>query len=287
MNYKKLAGQALSAALKIRSRARAHLISPVCPYDICEEIKISVKFVDVNMEGVYVKEPKPRIIISALRPLVRRNFTCGHELGHHVFGHGSNLDLLIKDREDENYDSPEEFIADSFSSFLLLPALGVRKAFASRSWNPASASPTQIFTVACNFGVGYSTLVNHLTHSLRFIDRPRAKSLLKSSPQSIREEVFGHASPDPLVIVDRLWLAPTADIEVGTNLLLPQEALPSNDTLAPVEGSHLPNLFKAVRPGIVRISNGDNSWAVFVRVMPFQFQGLAKYRHLEPDNEDD
>lgn len=286
MNYKKLAGQALSAALKVRSRARVDLVSPVCPYDICQDMGISVKFVEVNMEGVYVKEPKPRIIISALRPLARRNFTCGHELGHHAFGHGSNLDLLIKDRDDDNYDSPEEFLADSFSSFLLLPALGVRKAFASRSLNPAMASPTQIFTVACNFGVGYTTLVNHLTYSLHYVDRPRAKALLKSSPQSIREVVFGRTCSDPLVIVDNLWLARTADVEVGTNVLLPADALPSNDILVPVGDSTLPNLFKATRPGVVRVCTPDNSWAIFVRIMPFQFQGLAKYRHLETDEDD-
>lgn len=286
MNYKKLAAQALSAALKVRSGARADLTSPVCPYDICQELDISVKFVDVNMEGVYVKEPKPRIVISALRALARRNFTCGHELGHHVFGHGSNLDLLIKDRDDEHYDSPEEFLADSFSSFLLLPVLGVRKAFASRSWNPASPSPTQIFTVACNFGVGYTTLVNHLTYSLNQISRSQAKMLLKSSPQTIREEVLGCSRPHPLIIVDRHWLAPTADIEVGTNVLLPADALPSNDALAPVEDSALPNLFRANRPGIVRVTTPDNSWAIFVRIMPFQFQGLAKYRHLEADEDD-
>ncbi|HMO80026.1 MAG TPA: ImmA/IrrE family metallo-endopeptidase [Pyrinomonadaceae bacterium] len=286
MNYKKLAAQALTAALKVRSRAKADLVSPVCPYDICQELDISVKFVDVNMEGVYVREPKPRIVISALRPLARRNFTCGHELGHHVFGHSSNLDLLIKDREDENYDSPEEFLADSFSSFLLLPALGVRKAFASRSWNAASASPVQIYTVACNFGVGYATLVNHLTYSLNQISRTQAKKLLRSSPQTIREGILDHPSSDPLIIVDRHWLAPTADVEVGTTLLLPSDALPSNDTLIQVDDSPFPTLFRAIRTGVVRVSTRDNSWGIFVRIMPFQFQGLARYRHLEADEDD-
>jgi len=286
MNYKNLAAQALSAALKVRSRAKADLVSPVCPYDICQELNISVKFVDVNMEGVYVKEPKPRIVVSALRPLARRNFTCGHELGHHIFGHSSNLDLLIKDRDDDSYESPEEFLADSFSSFLLLPALGVRKAFAVRSWNPQSAPPAQIFTVACNFGVGYTTLINHLTYSLNQISRAQAKELLRSSPRTIREGILGNLSSGGLTIIDQHWLAPTADVEVGSNLLLPPNALPSNDTLAPVEDSPLQNLFRAMRPGIVRISTPLNDWAIFVRVMPFQFVGLARYRHLEADEDD-
>jgi len=41
------------------------------------------------MEGMYYRGDPARIVIGARRPLSRRNFTCGHELGHHIFGHGS------------------------------------------------------------------------------------------------------------------------------------------------------------------------------------------------------
>jgi hypothetical protein len=286
-NYRDLGKRALQMALRTRGIAGADLISPTCPYDICEELGIGVKFVQINMEGMYVREPKPRIIISALRPLVRRNFTCGHELGHHVFGHGSSLDQLINDRERPVYTSPEEFLADSFASSLLLPALGVRKAFSRRSWSPSTATPTQILTIASDFGVGYSTLIKHLAYSLRYIDLGKAKVLLKSSPQAIRKTVLGSDSGKPLVILDKLTLARTIDIEVGSELLVPHDSLPANDVLAPDSDSPLGNHFIAVRPGICRVASGDNSWAIFVRVMPFQFEGLAKYRNLDRGDEDD
>lgn len=286
MNYKKMAQTALQTALIVRSKAGLGLTDPVCPYDICEEMKIGVKFVDISMEGMYVRDPKPRILISSLRPLARRNFTCGHELGHHIFGHGSTLDHLVNDREKTNYKTPEEFIADSFASFLLLPTVGIRKAFASRAWNPKTATPSQIFTIACNFGVGYTTLTNHLAYSLKYIDSTKVRSLLRSSPQSVREEVLGYTSSQPLVIVDNHWMAKTVDVEVGTKLLLPTGVLPLNEKLIPVEDSHLANLFQARMPGITRISSADNTWAVFVRIMPFQFEGMGKYRHLEGYEED-
>jgi Zn-dependent peptidase ImmA (M78 family) len=286
MNYQGLAAQALKMALQTRIQAGTDLIGPVCSYDICTALEISVKFVDINMEGVYVREPKPRIIISALRPLARRNFTCGHELGHHVFGHGSNLDLLAQERNRATYIAPEEFLVDSFASFLLMPAIGIRKAFASRGWNATTATPLQIFTIACNFGVGYTTLVNYLLYSLRCINGARAGNLLKSTPQAIKEQFLDCVLPGPLVIVDEKWLAKTVDTEVGTYLALPPSVLPSNEMLLPVEESAFPSLFVAAYPGIVRISNTDNSWAIFVRVMPYQFQGLAKYRHLERGEDD-
>lgn len=286
MNYKKMAQMALQTALMIRSKAGLGLTDPVCPYDICAEMKIGVKFVDINMEGMYVREPKPRILISSLRPLARRNFTCGHELGHHIFGHGSTLDHLVNDREKSNYKIPEEFLADSFASFLLIPAVGIRKAFSSRGWNPKTATPSQIYTIACNFGVGYTTLIYHLAYSLKYIDSTKVKSLLRSSPQSVREEILGFISSQSLIIVDNYWMAKTVDVEVGTKILLPKGVLPLNEKLIPVEESGLDNLFHARSPGITRISSADNSWAVFVRIMPFQFEGMGKYRHLEGYEED-
>ncbi|MBA2749370.1 MAG: ImmA/IrrE family metallo-endopeptidase [Tatlockia sp.] len=286
MDYKRLASQALQKALTVRSEAAIDIVSPVCAFDVCESLKISVKFTDINMEGSYVSEPKPRILISALRPFARRNFTCGHELGHHAFGHGFNIDHLLNDREKSDYETPEEFLADSFSSFLHLPTLGVRKAFASRGWNAQIATPSQIYTVACNFGVGYSTLINHLAYSLKFITRERAKFLRKHTPQKIRKEFFGRDTPNPLIIVDENWLAKTIDIEVGTELLLPRNVLPSNNLLEPVLDSSLSNHFYAKCSGITRISSSDNCWAVFVRIAPFQFVGLSKYRHLANIEED-
>ena len=51
------------------------------------------------MEGLYLRQEKPEIWIG-LRPLVRHTFNCAHELGHHVFGHGSTLDELTAEGED-------------------------------------------------------------------------------------------------------------------------------------------------------------------------------------------
>lgn len=286
MDYKRLATQALQKATSIRIQSGNDVASPICAIDLCEQLKISVKFTEINMEGSYVKEPKPRIIISALRPLPRRNFTCGHELGHHVFDHGFSLDHLIGDQETLEQDTPEEFLANSFSSFLHLPSLGVRKAFSLRGWSPQTATPAQIYTVSCNFGVGYSTLVNHIAYSLKLIGRERANFLRRQTPQKIRSELIGIENATPLIIVDENWMAKTVDIEVGTELLLPPNVLPLNELLVPMAESHLSNHFYAKGSGLARISSTDNRWAMFVRIAPFQFVGLSKYRHLENTEED-
>jgi Zn-dependent peptidase ImmA (M78 family) len=276
-----LAQQAMLKSINVRTQAGLDLKSPICIYGLCDKLKVKVRFVDISMEGIYLKGEEPQILLSALRPLTRRNFTCGHELGHHVFEHSSTVDELIENSEKAKNFYPEEFLVDTFAGFLLMPTLGIRKAFASRGWDAASATPLQIFTIACSFGVGYKTLIDHMTYTLSMINRTKAASLLKSTPKSIRQDILGRSSAEPLIIADAHWSLPTLDAEVGSQLLLPSTGEATNDTITIQENHPKGRLFRANRPGIVRVFCRDTEWAVFVRVSRYQFVGLSKYRHLE------
>ncbi|HAA26436.1 MAG TPA: Zn peptidase [Cyanobacteria bacterium UBA8553] len=276
-----LAEEAKQKAIDVRRKAGFDLKSPLCIYGLCDKLNVRVKFVDISMEGIYLRDAEPVILLSALRPLPRRTFTCAHELGHHAFGHGSTIDELIEDSGNSKAFQPEEFLANSFAGFLLMPILGVRKAFVSRGWDAASATPEQIFTVACNFGVGYETLITHMAYALKMISSSRASSLLKTKPKAIREEVLGHPSANPLIVADAHWSMPTIDAEVGSLLLLPTGAEAANETIILEEDHPKGRLFKANRPGIVRVYCRNTGWAVFVRVSRYQFIGLSQYRHLE------
>jgi Zn-dependent peptidase ImmA (M78 family) len=276
-----LAQEAQQKAIDVRRKAGFDLKSPLCIYGLCDKLNVKVKFVDISMEGMYLREAEPVILLSALRPFPRRTFSCAHELGHHVFGHGSTIDELIEEAKSSKVFQPEEFLADSVAGFLLMPILGVRKAFVSRGWDAASATAEQIFTVACNFGVGYETLITHMAYALKMITSSRASLLLKTKPKVIREKVLGRPSTNPLIIADAHWSMPTIDAEVGSLLLLPTGAEAANDTITIEEDHPKGRLFKANRPGIVRVYCRDTGWAVFVRVSRYQFIGLSQYRHLE------
>jgi Zn-dependent peptidase ImmA (M78 family) len=282
-----LVKQAMHKSIEVRKQATFDLKSPLCIYDLCDRLNVTVKFVEIgSMEGMYYKEEKPRILLSGLRPLPRRNFTCAHELGHHVFGHRLTIDDLVEDSEKKTF-KPQEFLVDSFAGFLLMPTLGVRKAFASRGWNAASATPPQLFTIACAFGVGYETLISHITYTLQMISRSKANLLLKSKPKAIRQELLGYSSSDPLIIADANWaMSMPIDAEVGNLLLLPHTAEAENDTIVFQEEHRLGRLFRANRRGFVRVHCPNTSWAVFVRVSPYQYVGLSKHRHY-PEVEDD
>ena len=288
-NHRALATQAMQAAAATRAEAKLGQAEPICVYDVCEKLGIVVRFNNINMEGMYQRRP-PRIHISARRPLPRRTFNCAHELGHHVFGHGSSIDELREDAKAKPWEDPKEFLADTFAGFILMPTIGLRRAFSIRGWTAETATSSQIFTIACEFGVGYETLVTHLSASAKMLSRGRAATLRRVEIKAIRKGILGASTSEPLVVTDHHRMAPTLDAEVRTLLLLPPGTEASGGGLAYVRDLASGRLFHAMRPGVFQATAGE--WAIFVRVARVQnnarygYVGLARYRHLEDDSDE-
>ena len=276
-----LAKQALEKSLEIREEYQYDYRTPLCIYDLCEQAKVKVQFVDdVSMEGIYAALAKPTILISALRPLTRRTFTCAHEFAHHVFGHGSTIDEL-KDEASEGTFQPNEFLADAFAGYLLMPAQGIKRAFSSRGIDIATAKPEQIYIVASSFGAGYETLIGHLERSLQYMKSDQATLLKKTKLSQIRERILGFSTKDPLAVVDRQYPISTMDVEVGSLVLLPNGITIESDHIEFFKDAPSGRVFRAMRPGLARASIPGENWGVMIRVSRFQYAGLARYRHLE------
>jgi Zn-dependent peptidase ImmA (M78 family) len=276
-----LATQAMQAASATRARAKLDQVSPICVYAVCEALGLTVRFNNINMEGMYQRGAPPRIHLSARRPLARRAYNCAHELGHHVFGHGSTIDELREDAKAQPWEDPKEFLADTFAGFILMPIIGIRRAFSVRGWTPEAATPVQMFTIACDFGVGYSTLLTHLSIGLTILPRTRAAALQRITPRALRADIVGALTPGPLIVADHHRASPTLDVEVKTLVLLPPGTQVAGGGLATERGVASGRLFRAVLPGIVQVRAG--AWATFVRIAPEGYVGLAQYRHLEED----
>jgi hypothetical protein len=171
-----------------------------------------------------------------------------------------------------------------------MPIIGLRRAFSVRGWTPETATPAQIFIIACEFGVGYATLLTHLSAGVNMLSRARATALQRVTLKALRMDILGALTPEPLIVADRHRIAPTLDAEVKTLLLLPPGTEIAGGGLAFERDLAAGRLFRAMKPGIFRASAGD--WAVFVRVAPIQkdepygYIGLARYRHLEEDSDE-
>ena len=285
-----LATKAMHAAAATRATAKLDQAGPICIYGLCETLGIVVRFNNINMEGMYQRGRPPRIHLSARRPLPRRAYNCAHELGHHVFGHGSSIDELREDAKVQPWEDPKEFLADTFAGFILMPIIGLRRAFSVRGWMSETATSSQIFTIACEFGVGYATLLTHLSAGVNMLSRSRAAALRRVTPKALRMDIVGASTPEPLIVVDHYRIAPTLDAEVETLLLLPPRTEVVDGGLAFERDLVTGRLFRAVKPGVFQASAGE--WAIFVRVAPVQkderhgYVGLARYRHLEEDSDE-
>ena len=286
-NHRALATQAMQAAAATRAEAKLDQTGPICIYGLCETLGIVVRFNNINMEGMYQRGRPPRIHLSARRPLPRRTYNCAHELGHHVFGHGSSIDELCEDAKAQPWEDPKEFLADTFAGFILMPIIGLRRAFSVRGWVAEKATSLQIFTIACEFGVGYATLLTHLSVGVNMLSRRRAASLLRVTPKALRMDILGASTPEPLIVADHYRTAPTLDAEVKTLLLLPPGTEVTGGGLVFERDLITGRLFRAVKPGVFQASAGE--WAIFVRIAQVQkderygYVGLARYRHLEED----
>ncbi len=273
-----LAERALRASIRTRRTAKASLDGPVSAVDLAISSGVTVRFLDISMEGLLIAGNRPTILLSSLRPIGRRSFTCAHELGHHVLGHGSTVDEVKKAAESGRF-LPEEYLADTYAGFLLMPPRGVRAAFRRRGISIASATPIAIARVAAAFGVGFDTLVTQLA-AQKEISEEASKRLRKSGPAGVRREVLGRDGAEPLHLVDVQFEAETIDAEVGDLVLLPADS-EAGPLLRHIESIPAGNLFVAREPGIVRVWSVPRDWSAFVRVSRPKYVGLAAYRHME------
>lgn len=283
---RRLAKDALMKATRVRRQAGLRPDEAMCVYDLAGGMDVEVRFLDLpSLEGMYSKKPEPVIVISSLRPPGRQAYTCGHELGHHVFGHGFRIDqLLAADPLDEDDD---EFLVDCFAGFLLMPKAAVLAAFSQRGWNPESSTPVQIFTIAGWLGVGYETLIVHMRASLGILGNGNANALRKATPKAIKSDLLGEERQENLVVIDRFWAGRAVDLQVG-DYVLGMPGVESDKTcIRVVQDDGQESILQAVGIGLGRIMHRDSGWSSFVRISRRGYVGRSIFRHDAEVGDDD
>ncbi|MEQ9468003.1 MAG: ImmA/IrrE family metallo-endopeptidase [Ekhidna sp.] len=280
MNHQ-LFTDAIREADRVRMELGLSIYEPLNIYDICKSLGIDVRFVNVNMEGMYSDQGHhPTILLSNQRPLPRRNYSCAHELGHHRFGHGTRVDMMTdEERANASYNN-EEILVDSFAGALLMPLAGLQAEFIQRGKDPKKSSPLDFMIIASIFGVGYGTIVTHCRIN-GLIGFDREKTLLKHSPAKILKGLLGKSQPTHYKILDEFGTGIPIDLEVSNLLILPTGYEAECDHLVKIGEVGISSVFKAVYGGITRLNNESLKTGCFVRIQNKNYVGLAEYRHLE------
>lgn len=276
--------QALKGTLLVRKKVCLQREDPICAVDLAEKLGVEVHFVAApSLEGMYSKSSKT-VILSSLRPMGRRSYTCAHELGHWWFKHGDCIDEVSA--AGSRHSKPaQEVIADEFASHLLMPSWAVRAIIRNSQYNLASCTAKDIYGISSILGVGYSTMVNHLCWSLGLISHHRAEEFLSQSAKEIKSDLVGKPFSGNLVYISSIKPIIPIDLEVGDLAILPAKTDTEGRNVE-VAGEVPEGLvIKAIQQGIGRIESKNKEWSCFVRVSAKEFAGRGIYRHLENSDE--
>jgi hypothetical protein len=140
-------------------------------------------------------------------------------------------------------------------------------------------SALQYYTLACDFGVGYQTLINHLHLGMKQIGDAKASALFSASPKLLRAEILGRDVENALVIGSPRRPGGWIDLEEDMLLALPRGTAAPSALLTPFCDTPNAEVFRAIAPGTAPI--GFDEREILLRVMPKEYVGLARYRHLE------
>lgn len=262
-------------ASRLRVQHKIRLSDSICPYDLALASGLKVQFLAApTLEGMYDKE-RTAIMLGSARPPGRRRFTCGHEIGHHAFNHGTSLDQLRGPHTDSS--DPNEFLADSFAAALLMPKTAIDAAINRRGWARRQFTPQMLWVLAQDLGVGYDTLLTHLNLVIDYLSSAETAKLQKQKPADLRDEFAGFEVKNEVYPVDEFWGARPVDLEVGDVVL---------GTLSIAEGTSVemvdsprPHLV-AMRPGITMLTLPSGR-VIAARVAKRNYFGRAQFRYEE------
>lgn len=277
-----LARIALRAAFDVRRKVGTLFEDPICVYDFVEQLNLEVWFVGgASFGGMYAKE-MGRLFVPSERPAGRRAFTCAHELAHWWFDHGTKIDALDFDKADHEVE--EENLANLFASYLLMPRHAVVDAFKRRNIVTHRCNPVQLYSIACQLGVGFSTLVKHMRYSLNLMEHARMNDLLAVTPKSIRSTILGGVESSHLVVADGFWRKVAIDLEVGDYAIIPRFTKIDSSAMTVVGECSHGLILQARLPGLVQAVHTSDPWAAMIRVSRRQYMGRGVFRHLhDPD----
>jgi Zn-dependent peptidase ImmA (M78 family) len=200
INRTQLSKEAYYSSIKVRKNLGIQLNVPITISDTIEKYGIELRFIDTkSIEGLYSKDPGPLILIGAYRPKGRQVFTCAHEFAHHVFEHGSHFDEI---KENLYRDSEEEFLADSFAGYFLMPPSAINIIMKKKEWNYNKLTPFQILYLSNYFKVGYITMIDHLFYSLRLITYDKAKEFKNTQKKEIYIDFLKMEINSDLLVID-------------------------------------------------------------------------------------
>lgn len=264
-------------ALQTRKKflgAEAHM--PICPFNLAEAMGFDVRFVAISsFEGMYLGN-EGVILVASERPEGRKRFTCAHEIGHHVLGHGTVIDEIIESGSDKEIERE----ADFFASMLLMPSSVVKRAASAIGISLNTPTPRDIYVLSRYLGPSYTALLAQLYFNMKCIKASTYYSLKSSVVKSIKSSIFEEHSGGELVVVGDWWMEKSIDLVVGDFIVSDSDLDIEGQAISSLTSETGRHILCAKQPGLAKVVN-EHGWSSFVRVSRKGYSGMNQYRHEE------
>ena len=271
------AAQVTAKALKTRKTflgVAPHLA--ICPYALCEAMGFDLRFVNIpSFEGMYVASQN-LVLISAERPEGRKHFTCAHEIGHHVLGHGTIIDEILECGSNNE----EELEADFFASTLLMPSSAISRSMIRYGIEANNLTPKDCYILAKYFGVSYQAFITHIYSNLRLVNIRHYQELKKGKLPEIRLELSGLDTKQQVFSIGDWWEEKALEMEIGDYIVPDQLLSVDGPDLMEIEDAQN-NILRATTAGITRVYN--DTWSCFVKISRHKYQGFYQYKYEEEE----
>jgi len=171
------------------------------------------------------------VLINSQHPLALQRYSGAHEYGHHIFGHGQQIDRSGEPRPGRDDATREERLAEAFAAWFLMPPEAARTAL-GRLGIERPSTPRDAYALALRLGVSYHAMCTHLP-SLKLASTAIARGWADLSLKAIKQELT--ITPPPGGWRNDVWLLREADARTtvvarcGDRLLLDLPAQPVTD----------------------------------------------------------
>lgn len=180
--------------------------------------------------GIYVDAPgsRPGILINNRLGLAVQRHTAAHELGHHMLGHGSRVDVDLDPFSGPRRGwSDSEKVAEAFAVWFLMPRRAVRAALEQMSLERLH-EPEEVYQLSLLLGTSFRATVRHL-RNLRLAGQHQVRAWMAVQPSRIKNRIDPGVPPASRLPnvwkIDRSYNSIIVNVAAGDRLVVDTEGL--------------------------------------------------------------
>lgn len=184
---------------------------------------------------------RPGVLVNNQHPLALQRYSAAHELGHHVFGHGEQIDRDSEPRGSGATLPPHEMLAEAFAAWFLMPPEAVDAALRLLGIDRVDTA-ADAYALSLRLGTSFRATCNRIPELTRWREASvkDIKMAMTFAPPlgGWRNDVWlltQHDAAAPIVAragdtllldlagwdIDRVPAGTTAELAAGADLLTP------------------------------------------------------------------